>query len=78
MDNKATSEQFLSDYGIWVWSQPKTREDGSVCWIANARFVPTKRKDNGLEIDPVAYKECGSIDESYEYAFNHLHQKKQL
>lgn len=67
-----TSEKFLAANGIWVWSQPKTRADNSVCWIANARYVPTKRRDNGLEIDPVAYKECDTASESYDYAFEYL------
>ena len=73
-----TPEKFMNDHGIWVWAQPKTRTDNSVCWVANARYVPTQRRDNGLEVDPIAYKECDSIEECYEYAFDYLSKRPYL
>jgi hypothetical protein len=70
-----TSDKFLSDHGIWAWAQPKTKDDGTVVWIANGRYVPTKRHANGLEIDPVHYKECATVAECYQYAFSYLIEK---
>jgi hypothetical protein len=59
-------------HGIWIWAQPKTREtDNSVCWIANGRYVPTKRS-KGLEVDAISYKECATPNDAYEHAINYL------
>jgi len=71
-----TVTKLFEQLGVWVWVQPKTKEDGSVCWIANGRHVPTKRHDNGCEIDPIHYKECSNQLDAYNYAFDYLLNKK--